>query len=43
MVDVLMSRDFLSLNIVVNMDCLNQIEIFDEGSLGSNDDEFEDD
>lgn len=43
MVDVLMSRDFLSLNIVVNMDCLNQIEIFDEGSLGSNDDEFKDD
>lgn len=43
MADVSMPRDSPPLNIVVNMDCLNQTERFDEESSGSNDDDSEDD
>lgn len=42
MADASVQRDSPSLNIVVNMDCLNQTETFDEGSSGSNDDDSED-
>lgn len=43
MADASMPRDSSPLNIVVNMDCLNQTETFDEGSSGSFDDDSEDD